>query len=378
MNLGGKESWKGWQIISVAATEREILLNLPRCILNPRNIGSGNLDTSLVVSIDPQNPTGAFVQRQYKPDDSVSAVSRSWAPLLTYSQYQRFRIYTYAKYSFYINEATARIVKAGGGTADLSGVDDQASWFMSDNSGNITCLQDSLTPLFSNAISNTGDLASSNLSVRIQIGKTPGDTSASPRVLSVDANGVPIAEPWDRLSSQQVWSYLDWDKGRYITHVATSKLLALSGNNLVLIASGSYTQEALWKTDTSDASAVGINGFFPLRPAAVSNSLIRLSIAETNGSLSISAISPFGCRFIPDSSWFIFTDRLALLTTFLTSHSPVFCHAKGAPLPISVDSYLASSTLNNGPIPSSLPTNPGSYVLTYSGPPSNGSMLLHT
>lgn len=66
-----KESWKGWQLISVSATERGILMNLPRCILNPRNTGSGNLDASLVVSVNPQNPTGAAVQQQYQPDDSV-------------------------------------------------------------------------------------------------------------------------------------------------------------------------------------------------------------------------------------------------------------------------------------------------------------------
>jgi hypothetical protein len=106
-----------------------------------------------------------------------------------------------------------------------------------DASQNIRRLQSNVTPLFAKAISDTGDLGSSNLSVRIQIGKVPDDTSGPPRVLSVDSNGTPAAEPWDCLSAQQVWSYLDWDKRPLHNTDSHLRLFTLSDNNLVL----SYT-----------------------------------------------------------------------------------------------------------------------------------------
>lgn len=67
--------------------------------------------------------------------------------------------------------------------------------------------------MFSTTISNTGDLSSSNPSLRIQIGNT-GTMSSLPRVLSVDSNGNLISALWDRLSDSQVWSFLDWDRGQ--------------------------------------------------------------------------------------------------------------------------------------------------------------------
>jgi hypothetical protein len=108
-------------------------------------------------------------------------------------------------------------MKASGATADLSdmsssGVGDLGAWFGKDGQGNITCLDSQQVPIISLPISNTGDLAGSNPSIRIQIGKS-GDISSPAIVLSVDGNGNVICELWDRLSTQQVWSYLDWAKG---------------------------------------------------------------------------------------------------------------------------------------------------------------------
>src|SRR6266487_5636970 len=76
-------------------------------------------------------------------------------------QYQRFRSCTYGKSSLYINEATAQILQASGASKDFSGAADLASWFTTDSSSNITSLDSSQTPVFSSAISNTGDLCSS-------------------------------------------------------------------------------------------------------------------------------------------------------------------------------------------------------------------------
>ena len=104
---------------------------------------------------------------------------------------------------------------AGGGTLDLSGLDDQSAWFTTDSSGNVASLAGDVKAQFSTLISNTGDLSSSNVSARIQIGGIPGDVTTPPRVLGVDGNGNVVSEPWDRLSAQQIWSYLDWDKGNY-------------------------------------------------------------------------------------------------------------------------------------------------------------------
>lgn len=92
----------------------------------------------------------------------------------------------------------------------------------------------------------------------------------------------------------------------------------------------------------------------------------------------------FGCRFVRDSSWFNFTDEVSLLTTFIGTRAPVFVHAKGVPLPTSGDTYLADSTFSdrsNSSTPTlsaasnPLPTSLGDWVLTYSGPASDGSKI---
>jgi hypothetical protein len=75
-----------------------------------------------------------------------------------------------------------------------------------------------------------------------------------------------------------------------------------------------------------------------------------------------------------------------LLTTFIGTRAPVFVHAKCVPLPTSGDTYLAGSTFSdrsNSSTPTlsaaliPLPTSPGDWVLTYSGPASDGSKIHH-
>jgi hypothetical protein len=65
-----KESWVGWQLISVASTERGQLMNLPRFVLASR---SSNSNDSQVVSLDAVDPTRSAAPKQYMPDDSVGS-----------------------------------------------------------------------------------------------------------------------------------------------------------------------------------------------------------------------------------------------------------------------------------------------------------------
>lgn len=154
----------------------------------------------------------------------------------------------------------------------------------------------------------------------------------------------------------------------------------MSDSNVILLPAGSYSQAAMWKMDMSNSSQAGVQGFFPLRPAYTQTAM-SLSLTD-NGSIALSSQANFGCRFIQDSSWFYFTDRLTMLTTFIKTRMPVFVHAKGVVLPISVDAYLHNSTVVDKSSPSSQPISAassfppagqGDWVLTYTGAVSDRS-----
>lgn len=171
---GNKEPWKGWQLISVAATERGLLTSLPRYAL---------------VSSDQQVYSDSGLT-QYMPDNS----------------YQRYRSYTYGQNTIYINEATAKllVLKNDGTLAstDLSNTGDSAVWW-TQNDKNATISVATKQSLFT-PVSNTGDLMPSVKTVRLQL--------ANGQVVSV-RKGAVVAEALDRFSTAQLWSCLDWQLG---------------------------------------------------------------------------------------------------------------------------------------------------------------------
>ena len=194
---GNFETWKGWALISVSATNRGPILSLPRFILSP-----------------PSPSADVF---------TLSSTSGSSAQLLPYSpdnSYARFRVFTYGSCTLYICEANLSVLKADLTTIPLSAVDSSA-WSVvgTDTNKTITSASTSQTASFQQTISNTGDLPSSLATVRIQIGPS-SDPAQIPQVISVDGKGNVISEAWDRLSSAQTWTYLDWDKGVFLLHSA--------------------------------------------------------------------------------------------------------------------------------------------------------------
>jgi hypothetical protein len=77
----GTDKSKGWQLISLAATERGLLSSLPRFAL---------------VTNDQQVYSDSGIS-QYTPDNS----------------FQRYRSYTYGDNTIYINEASTKLLKNG-------------------------------------------------------------------------------------------------------------------------------------------------------------------------------------------------------------------------------------------------------------------------
>jgi hypothetical protein len=181
MEAGAKEPFKGWQLVSLAQTERGLLTSMPRFALVSPKDQQVYCDSGLV---------------QYAPDNS----------------FQRYRSYTYGKNTIYINEASTKLLRNDGTSSDLSSTNDPAVWWTADSNTKITTPTAGGNMLFS-PVSNTGDLLPSTLSVRIQL--------ANGQALSV-SNGSLVAEPFDRMSSAQVWSYLDWQQGKTCHIIAPS------------------------------------------------------------------------------------------------------------------------------------------------------------
>lgn len=299
--------------------------------------------------MDPTNVSGPPIQKTYQPDNS----------------YQRWRAYTYGSNTVYLNEAVSSVLRLTGQSSVSLDVSDGAVWYTADSNGNITSTSNpGAGPIFRTPSSNTGDLSGASLSLRIQT-SGPG-----PNTLDVDGSGNVVLNTFNRLSTTQIWSYLDWDIGRYVQHIQSGKMLGFdSSNRLTLLPQAEYNQSTLWKPDTSVALQPDLNGLYPLRPVSQPQLAVQQSLLLGSGSSS-------GFRFIQDSLLFHFTDRRAVLNNFLKSNAPLFLYAQGSPLPQSVDAFLSTSTLYAPPDmnihpPYSLGLLGGTDgVLTYTGSPS--------
>lgn len=160
----------GWQLVSVGLTERGPLTSLPRFALlsSDQRIWSDN---------------GAV---DYAPDNS----------------FQRWRSYTYGQNSIYINEASTKLLRNDGSTTDLTNTADKTVWWTAGDKNQSVSVSDSSKII--TTVSNTGDLMASMVSVRIEL--------SNGKALGVNS-GSPVAEGFDRLSTTQVWNYLDWQQG---------------------------------------------------------------------------------------------------------------------------------------------------------------------
>jgi hypothetical protein len=274
-------------------------------------------------------------------------------------------------------------------TTDLAGIN-RDSWF-SGADGSISSINNSSPVPFQKTVTNTGDLPTALSYYRIQVGNSP---SLPTMVLGATASGDPSIVPHNIFDQSQLWSILEWGlgmsflgrpsslsnilTGRFIIHVNGSKLLSAAGNGTSLLLSPGYTQAAMWTVDVSNATAPNVSGFFKLRPAISSDPTRSVQpqnqTIPSSGALPVlSSTGSFGFRFVPVSNSFIFTWRAKMLATFINSYMPIFVHAKGAPLPIDVPTYLKNSTLVNTLNPTvSLATQP---ILKTSGP---GDWVLRT
>ncbi|KAI5805240.1 hypothetical protein EDC01DRAFT_784304 [Geopyxis carbonaria] len=247
------------------------------------------------------------------------------APYMPDNSYQRFRVLKFGKLTAFMNEATLECLSYTLKGFALENMDDSC-WFTTDGGQIKPMINSAPTQGFQQIVTTTGDLPTTENNFRIQIRQTIQQT---PWVLALDSSHNLRAVEYDTYDRNQIWNQLEWEKGRFITHVATGKLLGIASDwNSVELADG-YSSHTMWRLDSS-VSTIG-NGFFKLDNTGLA--LDILADPSATKPLLATSTSPYGCRFVSESSNYTLTHRHMVLKTFIRSHGPVFVHAKGVTPP---------------------------------------------
>ncbi|MCJ1388760.1 hypothetical protein MMC18_001609 [Xylographa bjoerkii] len=372
-----------WDLVSVGNVERGGPLSLPRVVLYSRK---NFADRSKVLELD--LPTGKLKFSTYKSDESL----------------QRFRRIDFNEFSAFMHESTNRILCGSFDRKDadflsLMGPDPKNgftgcvsdSWFKIDKKNRLQQMfddKDDRGTIMGHSFadigiqvsgSNTGDLPASLSAFRIQIGH---DTHAPPVVLTVSkyTKALAVAD-LDFTDDDQLWSYIEWEAGRYIEHVNSGFLLdstpataspAAQPVPVKLILSGKSTMYTLWQLETPQVRATstlagriddiaGRDGFHRLIiPESGSLSTPPRSLQLSNeadpraSTLVVASNGKCGVRFVAPAKSLRFTWRPAMLRNFLKTKLPVFVHS-------------ATSTRVSGRQPVAIAVDPGAYLPTLRG-----------
>ena len=208
--------------------------------------------------------------------------------------------------------------------------------------------------------SNTGDLPTSTTMFRIQIGQ---DINAPPVVLSgPKTGGVPTITDLNLQDNNQLWTYLEWENGRYIQHLNTGQLIhcAIPTSTVpseqhrqeflvTMMNPANATMYSLWQLETPQvcAASAAAAGDKQYNPIAGKDGFYRLFIPSSSrdaksppfslqpfvnmiplsGYVAMTLNGQYGCRFIAPAKSLRFTWRSAMLLNFLKTKMPVFVHA---------------------------------------------------
>lgn len=145
-------------------------------------------------------------------------------------------------------------------------------------------------------------------------------------------------------------------------------------NGVELGQPGIYTDMTLWHLKL-DTNARQRDGFYNLTNARFRSH--RLNVDSESRNISVSTTDDlYGFKPVRESSWLTLSRRLKVLETFCRSRGPLFFYSQSAPRPCSVDEYLSTRSLGQGPsntvlkqkvTVSDLPKNAGDYHLMDSG-----------
>lgn len=149
-----------------------------------------------------------------------------------------------------MNEATSTLLDSSGNSIALGSAKNNCWFNLSTDRKSVTSIVPGTpAPAFQEVVTATGDLPVSKVLFRIQIGNS---IQGNPSVIGVTSDGSVKAVPYDPFDKGQLWHQLEWEKGRFIIHAESQKLLARSAIGLaVQLVDPPFNNSALWLLDYS-------------------------------------------------------------------------------------------------------------------------------